>query len=507
MNKSKWFSMWFCVLPVTLFANISTGKTAKLFGVHQVEIKVAPKSANPFDIEVIVKFTGPDKKNKQVMAFYDGNNTWKARCYIHQTGNWNWSVMSGKHGLDDKGQFKAGESKLRGQLKVHPQNSRALATDDGKWFSCIGDTGYYMFSSNNYQKYVSDNHDYGVNFIRANIFGNLRSYKDYWDGENPNLKSLQQNDQKMCWMLSNYPDMYLQFIILPEDAAGKGYFKNPVQKRTRFLHQVTARWSSFPTITWMVMNDSVYGKGENSNVVKEVTDHLIQYDHWNHLRTTGARRGKGAPFAGEKWLTLLHFETVQALAADEADAYAKFNKFPWCAEDRYETYKQPKHPRYFFRRLFWAWLLSGGSACYGGDWDAVKPYRTTKFSGLHSVKHINAYFTQRKIDLALFKPDDALGKNLNQKDKINRLQVAHKDLDEIILYHPHGMGKKKDVNVAQGKASFSLSLSRFKGTYDVEWFRPHDGESKSGKVIKGGKTITLSAPWADNDIVCRLIKK
>ena len=31
-----------------------------------------------------------------------------------------------------------------------------------------------------------------------------------------------------------------------------------------------------------------------------------------------------------------------------------------------ESYISPKHDRYFFRRLMWASLLSGGHATYGG---------------------------------------------------------------------------------------------------------------------------------------------
>ena len=81
--------------------------------------------------------------------------------------------------------------------------------------------------------------------------------------------------------------------------------------------------------------------------------------------------------------------------------------------------------QYWQRRLFWAWLLSGGSANYGGRWWAVEPYSETgtrastyynraentfrtQLTGLDSVRPIRDFFEQRAIDLGDFEPAHGL---------------------------------------------------------------------------------------------------
>lgn len=495
-------------------ANFSTGtEPALLFGVHEIVFEGNGGVADPFSTEATVTFTPPSgaAKAKTVEMFWDGGNTWRARAYVTETGDWTWaSACGGDPGLAAKtGSFRSGASSLRGMLKPHPANPRALATDDGRWYAPVGDTAYYMLGSSEYQDYVRDDWNHGINFLRCAAFGDLRTYAARFTGQGagaiPKLSSLQSDDKKLKWMFDNYPGMYLQYIMFRESASGD-WDKYPTSAKSQLMQQMVARYGAFPTITWMIMNDSDYPATDTGNtaVANIVSTFLAGRDRYGHLRCTGARRGAGAPFADKAWTTLLHFETLDALAADEADRSVSRQKFPWCGEDRYETYKQPRHSRYFFRRLMWAWLLSGGSACYGGDWDATKPYDTTGFTGLDSVRHIKGYFEKRGIDLGLFAHNDSLATDPLATGR-DRPQACNRGGAEYIVYHPNSTGAGESVNVnAARTASFRLDLAAATGTLQVEWFRCLDGVTAAGGTVQGGATRTLTAPWAGQDVVCRI---
>ena len=86
-------------------------------------------------------------------------------------------------------------------------------------------------------------------------------------------------------------------------------------------------------------------------------------------------------------------------------------------EDRYELYTSPAHPRYFFRRLTWASLLSGGAATYGGlktyeafdgDLAGVQGYfdHADTLKGENGFVHIHRFFDDAKLNLVGMRPDD-----------------------------------------------------------------------------------------------------
>lgn len=483
------------------FANLSKGSsTAKQYGVHEVEVN-GPSSGNPFDASIKVTFNAPGGGNKTVEAFYDGGSTWKARCYVNKVGKWTWS------GGGKSGSFNVAKSSLPGMLVKHPNNKTSLAKENGyKWFSAIGDTGYFMLGHTSlaggglentvYQGYTKSAAGKGINMIRANLFGGLRTDKFHMtpDGKEISLVNLKNQDGKLTWMLNSHPGMYLQLIIWKEGSSGIA-----PALRTRFLRQLAARWGAFPTITWMVMNDSAYGgSGSTSNLVNVTLDYLVKNSPFNQMKTTGARRNKGAPFSTDSRVQFLHYETFDAMEADETAQGRKLGKYTWCGEDRYATYKAPKNKTYFFRRLMWAWIVSGGGACYGGDWDnASRKY----FTGTESLRHIDPYFAKRGIHMAYFTDADNMGKNTMNSDKVNRLQVARRGDSEFIVYHCNNNGNGEGMNSNSAPAKFTMNLPA--GNFAVEWYNPSNGSSKNSGSVKGGGSVAFTAPFG-GDVVCRL---
>ena len=504
------------VLPAGA-ANFSTGDgPAVVFGVQEVSLTGDGLVADPFATAATVTFTPPSGAVHAVTVamFWDGGNDWRARAYITEAGAWKWtSRCDSDRGLSNKsGSFRAEPSSLRGKLKPHPANPRALVTDNGRWFAPIGDTAYFLLGSGDYQSYVRDDWNHGVDFLRCSAFGHLRDFAAHFAEAGttaiPKLASLQADDRKLRWMLENYPGMYVQYIMLPENPAAK-WAKYSETARNDLLRQWVARLGAFPSITWQLMNDSHYpadGTG-NTAVAENIGPFLVAHDAYGHLRGTGARRGKEAPFADSAWTTFLHLETKDAVAADEADRNASHHKFTWCGEDRYETYIPPAHPRYFFRRLMWAWLLSGGSACYGGAWDKVMPYSATHFTGMDSIAPIRRYFEDRNIDLGLYDCDDRLASDPLATGN-DRPQACHHGTSEYIIYHPNGTGTAENIDVNTDRAaSFKLDLTNAKGDLKVEWFRCLDGVTADGGTMRDGAVRIFTAPWPGQDVVCRITAK
>jgi hypothetical protein len=178
--------------------------------------------------------------------------------------------------------------------------------------------------------------------------------------------------------------------------------------------------------------------------------------------------------------------------------------------------------RYWQRRLFWAWLLSGGSANYGGRWWAVHPYGetgtrattyyqrprvtfTAALTGLDSVKFIHDYFQQRGIDLAEFTPDHALVQDASGRTGARAPRLMRRGHSEFVMYHPNAGADGQDAQVAADvTARLRVNLREAQGSFAVEWYRAEDGRSQPGPNVAGGDWQDLTAPWAGADVVVRL---
>src|SRR5262245_31167301 len=163
-------------------ANFTFGDgAATKYGVHEVVLTGNGSVANLFDTVAMVRFTPPSgaANTKTVWAFYDGDNTWRARVYLSETGEWNWSsTCDTDPGLSGKsGTFRCLDSKLRGRLLPHPMNSRHWFTENGRWFLNLNDTAYFLLcahdgngdavSDDDALQYVRDDVARGITSVRC----------------------------------------------------------------------------------------------------------------------------------------------------------------------------------------------------------------------------------------------------------------------------------------------------------------------------------------------------
>lgn len=517
-----------------------------------------------------------EKNAKTVHAFYDGDNTWRARVYVSELGIWKWSSRSDTDkGLTGKsGTFAAKDSQLRGRLLIHPKNPRQWITEDGRWFLNLNDTSYFLLCAHDglgkpvpeddFQAYVKDAAAHGITSLRSWIATGPKPLiasgkSDRWqmfadkDLKTLNLDHQRTADRRLQWLLNNYPDMYLQFILFPLGTPWRRdsefWSKMDASQKERTMRYLIARYAAFPQLFWLVVNDAHYAPDKlsaaNEDVAKalratkypnniamarEVGAYFQKHDPWQHPRSTGHARTVPFQFGEEDWATYVHIEDNNDLGAKSYEPNHKFAKPVFLGEDRYEQDhpkdRDPTDMRYFQRRLFWTWLFSGGSTNYGGRWWPVHPYTQTgkrptpsprpkephvfskQLTGLDSVKFLRDYFEKRKIELSDFEPDHVLVSDRDGAKEVRAPKLMRRGQEEFLIYHPNAAAEGRDAKVdASRKARLRLDLRAAKGPFAVEWYRAEDGLVHDGGTVEGGHAAEFISPWAGHDVVLRMLRR
>ena len=531
---------------------------ARKFGVHEMVLSGDGSAANPFDTIATVTFTPPSgaKNAKPVQAFFDGGHTWRVRVDASETGSWKWtSTCATDKGLHGKsGTFRCEESKLRGRLMTHPKNPRQWMTEDGRWFLNLNDTAYFLLCTHDGNgdrvtdedalRYVRDDVARGITSVRCFLASSndgfvesTKQWKNWYFTDDTytrfRMDNLQCADRRLRMLLDRCPDIAVQLILFPLEAYNRDdrfWTALTAPQRERLLRNLVARFAAYPQVLWLITNDAHYGpKFPNSNaMVREVGAYLQQHDPWQHPRSTGHARLLPFVFGNEDWATYIHIDHKHDLGAEQYSQYHQHRKPVFLGEDRYEQDHGPRldptHMQYWQRRLFWAWLLSGGSTNYGGRWWSVQPYsetgvRTTTYhkrkdvtfrtalTGLDSVKVIQDYFTKRGIELSDFEPDHTLVKGSAGAEGARAPRLMRRGQEQFLIFHPNAAADGKESKVdASRKASLRLDLRGASGRFAVEWYRAEDGVVHDDGTVEGGEQRDLTSPWTGSDVVLRLLK-
>ena len=538
-------------------------ETAKRFGVHEIILSASRLPDNPFAAPYWVDFTAPSGLVVPVRAFYDGGNTWRARAYISESGRWKWKVRA--PGLErQEGSFAAVASQLRGMLRKHEKNPRQWMTDDGTWFLNLSETAPFLLrdSEKLWKEFVRDSWAHGITLMHVGALGGedwdpeptwtaaawhkLRGRPDDlfsncpWDGKDQSrfdLARFQTTDYRLRWLLESYPGLYFQMVLIGRkawktDDTGLAWEALPRDVRERTLDYLIARWAAFPTLIWEVANDMQSDDRfpHNQAFVRDAGSYVAGHDPWKHLLSTGLERGATFPFvtARDSWASYIHLEGEYELGADLIRKYDGLPLHVFLAEDRFEhdrRTRDPKNPDYFYRWLFWSWLVSGGSANYGGRWREIQPYSQTggwvyhtawagddgyttqaPLRGLDSIPHIKEYFEGRGIDLSGYTPAQAEVADANGKPFSLGPRLCRRGGEDYLVYHPNALCNGKDAAPdPDSRAALTIDLRRTSGKLEVEWYRPSDGAVQRQEPVEGGALRHLEAPWLGCDVVVRLL--
>lgn len=483
-------------------------------GVYEVVLMAAGELPNPNASGLRVTFTRPDGSSATVDGFYDGGRTYRARAYADQLGAWSWRCEADAAELDRKtGRFTVAASPLKGKLRIHPDDPYQFAYDDGTWFLHLGDTGYrYVVATEpHWQAYIDQAAEMGATKVRT-WFCQARSTVEALFTEDRsalNLPYWQEIDRRVRYALEHHPDVQLQLIPYAEDTNElKRYAAGDPMARL-IAKEAQARWSALPNVQWSISNDRelvaegpMQGRQISEAIINAIARDMAAREPWETLLTNHQSRRSGYNFIDAPWSDIVTLEDLDEVGGALILEYRQKAQQPAVLdEDRYEYWRNPAHDRYFFRRLVWASLLSGGHATYGGlrtyePYDGgptrgVQGYFDANRAGVleqgaHDFRHVHTFFQDSGLTMAGLEPDDAFcgGKPRGWK-------CAHDD-DTYIIYlaNPSGNDPATDVPGERlPKVTFSLPA----GSFTSRWFNPSAGTWTDGESLAKGRH-TLQPP-------------
>ena len=483
-------------------------------GFFELSLKVSDRIENSFTgVEFKVDFERPNGSKVSVDGFFDGDSTFKARAYCDTVGIWRWRCSSNIEGLDaESGEFEVEESNLPGKLQLHEKDSRQFAYDNGQWFLHIGDTGYRYVTQTEpmWKEYIDQAAQMGVTKVRT-WFCQARSDVQilFSNGRQElNLEYWQEIDKRLQYALERYPHIIFQLIPYGEDTEELRRYENDDEAAKLIGKYAQARFSAFPNIHWCISNDrEIVPEGEltGSKVLKRTIDKIgkdmAAREPWGTLLTNHQSRFKGYDFVDSEWSDIMTLEDVDQTDGRIFKEYYDKREEPMVLdEDRYEHWKKPKHARYFFRRLMWASLLSGGHATYGGlktyepydgDLAGVQGYYDAVADGKlehggDDVVHIHKFFKDSGLTLVGMIPDDKMVGD--EPDKYKCIHNTHTYI--VYLANPNNV-QPGEANVSQMKPSVSITLPE--GTFSTQWFNPRNGQWTAGDNVSGVEQ-RLTAP-------------
>lgn len=493
-------------------------------GVHEIVLRTDTSVENPYlDIDIEVQFKRPNGSTVTVDGFYDGDGTYRARAYCDTLGEWRWESDASDPDLVASGSFTVCPSSLPGKLRQHRDDPRQLQYDDGKWFLHVGDTGYRypVDSESEWQDYVDGAVRAGVTKIRTwfarSRYGIQALFaNESRESEELNLNYWREIERRYRYALEEYPHLQFQVIPYAEDGeALRAYHDDPMVRLVG--RHVQARFAAFPNVYWCVVNDAEVVEGEvdpevvksGAKVQKGLSKSVIEAmgcdfdkrEPWGTLITSHQQRTTGYDFVDAEWSDLATLQDIDQAAGERVREYREQTTDPVILdEDRYERYRGPDHPRYFFRRLFWTTLLSGGHPTYGGnrtfephdgDEQGVRGYDESDLVGMDDFVRIHSLFEETDLSLVGLSPDVGIV----AADPI-RAVCCHNDRVYVAYFANPAGDDPKTAAVRNKPQSTALNLPG--AEFVVRWYDPSTGEWLNRGRVEGDRcefTTPTGGDW------------
>ncbi len=488
-------------------------------GFSEVSLETGGKSVNPYtDVMFEVVFERPDGSKVAADGFYDGEGIFKARAYCDMMGRWRWRSSSNIKYLDKKsGVFEVKPSSLKGKLRLHKKDRRQFAYDNGEWFLHIGDTGYRYVTQTEpkWREYIDQAAKMGATKIRTWFCQGRSDVQVLFSNERKelNLAYWQEIDRRLRYAFERHPQIIFELIPYGEDTAELHRYDRNDEGAKLIARYAQARFSALPNIYWCISNDREIvtgGKLTGRKVLRETIDKIgkdmAAREPWGTLITNHQSRWKGYDFVDAAWSDIITLEDLDQVEGKIFKEYYGKRAVPMVLdEDRYEHWRNPKHDRYFFRRLMWASLLSGGHATYGGlktyePYDGNTAGMQGYFDAIAADKlehgaddfvHIHKFFKDSGLTLVNMKPDDAIVGN-----EPGRFKCIRDDKTYIVYLANPDSSKPGEANVSSGIANVVIRLPE--KTFTVRWFNPRSARWTDGKNVSGGRqrlTVPAGGDW------------
>lgn len=501
-------------------------QTAKRGGCHQLEF--AGEHVVTARVPVLplqLTFTLPSGARIAAKAFATSDGKAVARCYLPEAGEWKWEAKSSAGKGVASGHIQVEESNLPGKLRASQQDRRQFHYDNGSYYLHIGDIAESLLSpqAENWRAYIDQAAQAGFTKIRVRLAENARSTANFFDPHRKqlNLPFWDEVEKRLLYALNRFPRIQFQLDLFAEDREELDRFEEGDPLTHLAVSYIAERFSSLANVHWnLAANiDPTKDSAVTLQALSRLGKTLYEQSPWHSLITCGQPRYATFLFDREKWCAYASLSSLGQVDGSYVAENASLTSKPLVLDqDRAEYQFAPLQPRYYFRRLFWGVLLSGGHPTYQGldtsgqgrghhagiigYYDACHAARLK--SGAHDLLHIQTFLRETCGSLIGWIPDDSLAGNKPLQAKAMRSPES----DQCIVYisNPdahdrhsgkNGQGFYSDQNASASDifTTFNLELPFANGI--ARWFCPSSGEWKGQVEITKASTIFLTPEPGD----------
>ncbi len=509
--------------PASQEANLSEGSTALVFGCYQISFG-KEEAAGDSSLPILATFRNPRGVDLTVRGFKMKDGTVKARCYVNEEGTWTWEAKNQEGRCIGAGDFQALASKLPGKLTIHEADHRQFRYSNGRSYLHFGDTAYlYLYKGETrWKAYIDQAAQAGFNKIRVSLCDSSGSTDALYDTgrKELDLENWDEFDNRILYALERFP--HIQFQITPFGSDWEEYRKygdgDPLAHTA--LRYAQQRFAHLPSVHWLAADKLDLEKDDSDSLretVSRIGSDLKAGDPTGSLVGALQNRFSDFVFADESWCDFLSISHIGQITGETVLKHrALANKPTALDEDRSESEDPPNFARYYFRRLFWGTLLSGGHPTYAGlrtnssyddhqggiqgYYDACNNGRLKQ--GAHDFLQIRKFFLDTGINLIRWIPDDVM----SGSNPLLVKSMRSPDNNECIAYIANpdshsghspdrleGLHTDKISCASETFTTFTLELPFSTGI--VKWFSPTTGEWKGQtETTKNSTTLLTPAP-------------
>jgi hypothetical protein len=464
----------------------------------EATLKSSHRYFNPFtEVTVVATFRSPSGKVYEVEGFYDGEQTWKVRFMPDELGQWRWFIRSEPpdERLSASGRFECVQSKLRGPLRVHPQNPL--------WFAFADGTPVYLLAFHLWNLDAMDEATLAktLDFLKERGFNaivgpHLSPERTAWE-KLPNGKIAFNRFDLSVWQgLDRALRMTAErgMVVIPFSIIGgtNGLPKAPPDELDLLLRYWVARWQGFWNATFQPTSE--WEEGYSEQEILAIGERLYQLTHGRFLVSVHSLKASSERVQQARWFG---YHTVQDKLTDW-----NFGKYKWFAE----LFARVPKPIFaheclwegnFYqrdagldvdnmRRAAWTIALSGGQINYADE--VVPPRRWQRredvgvtFSELGAKTKPLGQLYEALNHLARFMRSLPFWR-MRPCPELANTGVCLADLGQIYaVYAPKG-------------GTVRLDLTKTDATFKFRWFNTRTGKWVEGGTVSGGGQREFEAP-------------
>lgn len=472
-----------------------------------------------------VTFTLPSGARISARAFARNDGKAIARCYLPEAGDWTWEAKNSLGKGVASGRIHVEESNLPGKLRTSQKDSRQFQYDNASAYLHLGDIAEALLSPSqtNWKAYIDQAAQVGFTKIRVSLPESKNSTANFYDPKRKqlNLPFWDEVEKRLLYALSHFPKIQFQLNLFAQDREELERYEEGDPLTHLVVSYIIERFSPLANVHWSLASE--IDPAKDSAVTLQALSRLGKAIHenapWYSLITCGQPRYAPFLFDREKWCSATSLASLGQVDGSFVQDNSKLTSKPLVLDqDRAEYQLAPLVPRYYFRRLFWSVLLSGGHPTYQGldtsgqgtghksgiigYYDACHAARLQ--AGADDFLHIHAFFRDTAINLAGWVPQDSIGGNKPLLAKAMRSPES----DACIVYiaNPdsyaghtgkNGIGFYSDQNASGSDifTTFNLELPFGKGI--ATWFNPRTGKWNGEIEITKSSSIFLTPEPGD----------